>query len=92
MKLKSDIRNVVVRRREQVVNTSDFQNCDNNPQPNVNSKDQAALIEEIKNEYKTIPPEYLQAPRRRSQKVSFTRQMSLRDNGLIFHFFIQITF
>ena len=77
MKLNSDTRNVVVRRSEQIVNTSDFQNCDNSPQPNVNSKDQAALIEEIINEYTTIPPEYLQAPRRRSHKVSYTRQMSL---------------
>ena len=79
MKLNSDIRNIVLRRREQIVNNSDFQNCDNNPQPNVNSNYQAALIEEIKNEYQTIPPEYLQAPRRRSHKVSFTRQMSLGE-------------
>ena len=79
MKLNLDKRNVVLKRKEQVINTSDFQNNDNNFQPNTNSKDQAALIEEIKNEYKTIPPEYLQAPRRRSLKVSFTRQMSLGE-------------
>ena len=79
MKLNSDKRNVVLRRREQIVNTSDFHKSGNNPRPNVNSKDQAALIEEIKNEYQTIPPEYIQAPRRRSPKVSFTRQMSLGE-------------
>ena len=69
----------MLRRKEQTtINPIDFPDNDN-LQPNINPKDDA-LIEEIKNEYKTIPPEYLQAPRRSTAKVSFTRQMSLGEN------------
>ena len=71
-KLNFDTRNVVERRRSKVQNHSEFQNV----HPNTNSTDEV-FIEEIKNEYKTIPPEYLQSPTR--PKVSFTRQMSLGD-------------
>ena len=74
----SKTRNVVLRRKEQTINPLDFPDNDN-LQHNFNSKDDA-LIEEIKNEYKTIPPEYLQAPKRSTAKVSFTRQMSLGEN------------
>ena len=70
MKLNSETRNVLSRTRKKVLNTSDFQNSEN-LQLNSSLEDDA-FIKEIKNEYKTIPPEYLQSPRR--PKVSFTRQ------------------
>ena len=76
MKLNSETRNVLSRTRKEVINTSDCQKSEN-LRHNTNLQD-AAYIEEIKNEYKTIPPEYLQSPRK--PKVSFTRptrQMSL---------------
>ena len=67
----------MLRRKEQITNPLEFPNNDN-LQPNSTPKDDA-LIEEIKNEYKTIPPEYLQTPRKSTTKVSFTRQMSLGE-------------
>ena len=70
-------RNVVLRRRKQINNPIVLPDNDI-LQTNSTPKDDA-LIQEIKNEYKTIPPEYLQTPRKSTTKVSFTRQMSLGE-------------
>ena len=72
---RKDLRNVVLRRREPVVSTvlqTDLLQINSETQDD-------DLIAEIRNEYETIPPEYLQSSN--TQKVSFNsvRQMSLGE-------------
>ena len=75
VKLNSDLRNVVLRRSEPLASTvlqTDLLQINSETQDD-------DLIAEIRNEYETIPPEYLQSSN--TQKVSFNsvRQMSLGE-------------